>query len=83
MIYLIERETEIPFDNCIADVHINNKHYDVVVAPKNSGLDSISEHIIDDGQLGMIFVKTNPREQKKVEAFIEEKWGPMSELLLG
>lgn len=83
MIYFIERETEIPFDNSISECQIGKKVYDVVVAPKNSGLDIISDHIVNDGQLGMIFAKTNPREQKKIEAFIEEKYGPMSELLLG
>lgn len=84
MIYFIERITpELPFDNAIADCRIGKKLYDVVVAPKNSGLDCISEHIVDDGQLGMVFEKTNPREQKKIETFIDERWGPMSELLLG
>lgn len=84
MIYFIERTTlELPFDNSISECQIGTKIYDLVVADKNQGLDRISDHIINDNQLGMVFEKTNPREQKIIEQFIEEKYGPMSELLLG
>ncbi len=84
MIYFIERTiSEIPFDNSITECQIGQKLYDVVVAPKNTGLDSISDHIVDDGQLGMTFTKTDPRERKLIERFIDDRWGPMSELLLG
>ncbi len=83
MIYFIERETDMPFDESFAVCRIDDKTYDLIKRPKDVGLERISDHIIDDGQLGMIFEKTNPREQKKIEAFIENRWGPMAELLLG
>jgi hypothetical protein len=83
MIYFIERYTDLPFDGTIAECQLKDKLYDVLVQPKNSGLDSISDYIIDDNQLGMVFVKSNPREQKLIEQFVEERWGPMQELLLG
>ncbi|MCD6436264.1 MAG: hypothetical protein J7L15_07735 [Clostridiales bacterium] len=84
MIYFIERITpELPFDNSIAECQVGEKTYDVVVAPKDTGLNSISDHIVDDNQLGMTFFKTDPREQKIISEFIEERWGSMSELLLG
>lgn len=84
MIYLIERAiSEMEFDNSVGELQINNKIYDVVVAPRNTGLDSISDHIIDDSQTGMIFAKTDPREKSVVENYITERFGPMSELLLG
>ncbi len=83
MIYFIERETSIPFDGSITECKVNGKTYDILKQNKNTGLDSISEHIIDDSKLGMIFSKTNPRETKQIEKFVEEKWGPMQELLLG
>jgi len=83
MIYFIERETELPFDGSLTECQIGKKIYDVLVQPKNTGLDSISDFIIDDNQLGMVFIKSNPREEKLVEQFVEERWGPMQELLLG
>ncbi len=83
MIYLIERMGEVPFDGSITDCRVGKKIYDLVVSKKDTSLERISEHIIDDLQLGMIFLKTNPREQKQIREFIEFKYGPMQELLLG
>lgn len=84
MIYFIERNIQdLPFDNSITECQIGKKVYDLVVANRNVGLDRISDHIVSDDQLGMVFEKTNPREQKQIEEFIEEKYGPMADLLLG
>ncbi len=81
MIYFIKRETDLPFDNSIAECQIGSTVYDIIVQPKNSGLDSISDHIVND--TFMTFEKTNPREQSIIKEYIENKWGKMNELLLG
>lgn len=84
MIYLIERINEnLPFDGSTSECQVGTKIYDVVPSPKNTALEMISDHVIDDNQLGMVFTKTNPRETKLVENFVEERFGPMSELLFG
>lgn len=83
MIYFIERHDSLPFDDSITECRIGKKVYDLVVHNKDLSLERIADHVIDDSQLGMVFLKTNPREQKRIEEFIEFKYGPMQELLLG
>ena len=84
MIYFIKRETsEVPFDGSISECQINKKVYDIVVSPSNIALERISDHVINDEQQNYIFEKTNPREEKLIREFIEERYGPMSEILLG
>jgi len=82
MIYFIER-TQGPLTESIADCHINGKIYDIVVSPRDTSLEGISEHVVADDHLGMVFEKTDPREQAQIKEFIESRWGPMNELLLG
>ena len=83
MLYFIERHNDIPFDNSIDSCVINEKIYDIIQSNKDYSLERISNHVINDNELGLVFEKTDPREQKSIEIFIEKQYGPMQELLLG
>jgi len=83
MIYFIERETDMPFDNAINECILGKKIYDIVISNKNTGLDRISDHIVDNQSDKFIIIKTNPRDQSLVEKYIIDNFGPISELLLG
>ncbi len=61
MIYAIERwdvQMDLPFDNSFASVTIQSKIYDLVKSQKDTGLDKVSDFIIDDNQ---VLVKSDPR----------------------
>ena len=81
MFYIIEREFEIPFDKSIDAVVIRNVTYDIVKSSKNTGLESISDFIIDDNN---VLIKSKPGLERiireEAEATLELE---INELLLG
>ncbi len=81
-LYFIERFDDIPFDAAIDELRVNTVVYDVLKQNKDSGLDSISTHIVDLEQ--RVFAKTNPRESQEIRHYVSEFLGQdMNELLLG
>jgi hypothetical protein len=82
--YVIQREfDELPWDNADFEIEIENKTYDVVVLPKNFGLDSVSDYIIDDNNT---FVKRPIGESDStlaIEAFEKKIGEKFHDLLLG
>lgn len=83
MMYFIERfdANDIQFAESISSCKINKKIYDIIKSDKNSSLESISDHIIDDYYT---FMKTNPRETNDIKQFVLKEFNiNMNELLLG
>ncbi len=84
MIYAIERwseQGEMAFDNAFSNIAIQGKIYDLVKAPKDSGLERISEFILDDNN---VFIKSNPRTLTEASQGFESATGiKPQELLLG
>lgn len=81
MYYIIERETDLPFDQSIGEIEIQKRIFDVVKGQKNTGLVSISTFIVDDNK---ILIKSDPR----IEAEFKQKFENLTkiklqELLLG
>ncbi|MCD6435922.1 MAG: hypothetical protein J7L15_05990 [Clostridiales bacterium] len=80
MYYIIKRETSIPFDTSHVQIVLGDFIYDVVKGPKNTGLDSISDFIVD----GDVLVKSDPRLEKQMKPKIESALDiKLQELLLG
>jgi len=81
MYYIIEREFDIPFDQSINAVVIRNITYDIVKSNKSTGLESISDFIIDDNN---VLIKSKPGLERiireETEATLELE---INELLLG
>jgi len=81
MFYVIKREFDTPFDNSQAAFTIKNEVYDVVKSQKNTGLDSVSDFIIDDNNT---LVKSDPRLETTVREELERVLNlKLHELLLG
>ncbi len=81
MYYIIKRETSIPFDASYVQIVEGNDIFDIVKGFKNSGLDSISDYIIDDDN---VLVKSNPVNERKMKEKIEGTLDiKLKELLLG
>ncbi len=81
-LYFIERfNEESQFEGSVGICEIDGKIYDIVNQQSGIGLLSISDHIFDMDS--KVLEKTNPREEAKIKAFIESKYGPVNELLLG
>ena len=82
MLYFIERVIDdIPFDETFHTCVIKHKMYDIVESNRNTGLDSISEHIFDTGTC--TFSKTNPRESNDIKTELKKLNYTIKELLLG
>ena len=79
MFYIIKREFDTPFDNSQAAFTIRNEVYDIVKSFKNSGLDSISDFIIDDNNT---LVKSDPRLETPMREEIERTLNIKLETLL-
>ncbi len=80
MYYIIKRETSIPFDSSYISIVLGDDIYDIVKSSKNSGLDSISDFIIDND----VIVKSNPRLEKQMKPKIESTLDiKLKEILLG
>jgi len=47
MTYIIKRETLIPWDQSVSHFTMDGDTYDIVESHKNSGLDGVSDYIID------------------------------------
>jgi hypothetical protein len=61
MIYFIARETDMMFEGADDTAAIDGVLYDIVRAPKDVGLDRISDHVVDDHT--WTFQKTDPRAE--------------------
>ena len=83
MYYCIKREiiNDIPFDQTWMSFRIKGDVYDIVKAPKDTGLDKISDFIVDEN---LVAVKTDPRLDKIFkEEFQKTTDLTLNELLLG
>ncbi len=72
-LYFIERFDDMPFDAAIDTLKVNKVLYDVLKQNKDSGLDSISTHIVDLEQ--RVFFKTNPRESQEIRHYVSKFLG--------
>ncbi len=82
MYYIIKRELDsgIPFDASLYNIVLGNDIYDIVQTHKNSGLESISDFIIDND----VLVKSDPRVEFKMKPKIESTLGiKLQEVLFG
>ncbi len=81
MYYIIKRDQCIPFDASTYNIVIGNDIYDIVKGIKNTGLDSISDFIVDDQN---VLIKSDPRLEKQMKPKIEGTLDiKLKELLLG
>ena len=83
MYYIIKREIDqgIPFDASTYNIVLGNDIYDIVKGIKNSGLDSISDFIIDDQN---VLIKSDPRLERQMKPKIEGTLDiKLKEILLG
>jgi len=80
MYYIIKRETSIPFDSSYINIVLGNDIYDIVKGLKNTGLESISDFIIDND----VLVKSNPAIERQMKPKIESALDiKLREILLG
>ena len=81
MYYVIERVTDIPFDNSFKSFKIGSLVFDVVKAQKNTGLDSVSSFIVDDNN---VLYKSDISIESKFKEIFKRDFGiELNELLLG
>jgi len=82
MYYVIERvlTEDIPFDKTWMTFTMNNKIYDIVKARKDTGLDRISDFIVDDNK---VVTKADPRKVTEFKFYFTKATGmDLNELLL-
>jgi len=80
MIYIIKRETMVPWDNTQETIVIEGSTYDIVESAQDTGLDSISEYILKDG---VIVKSPNNKNQLFTEVYEKQTKQKIQELLLG
>ena len=80
MYYVISRETDIPFDKATASIVLGDVVYDIVQVPRNSGLVSVSDFIVDEFK---VVIKSDPRQDVNFRLAFEDTMGvQLQELLL-
>ena len=79
MYYIIKKETnENLLDNSF-EIKLSNNNYEVIKSFKNSGLELISDFIVE----GDVLVKSDIRLEKEFREVYEKEYGPLKEILLG
>ena len=80
MYYIIKRELE-PLDGSINEVTIKANPYDIVKSPKNTGLDTISDYVVDDN---LVLIRYPQGEGESIAEALRSQTGlDVSLLLLG
>ena len=81
MFYVIKRETDLPFEQSIGEITLQDDVFDVIKFNKNSGLEIISDFIVDDNK---VIIKSNPRHENSFKKEFEKLTNiKLQELLLG